>query len=57
MEFPLTDRAKKKGVRSGVLSKLAFAKFEIPIKHQMEIFHKQLDVQTWSSGEQSSFDL
>ena len=33
MELPLTDRAKKKGVRSGVLSKLAFAKFEIPISH------------------------
>lgn len=56
MELPLTDRAEKKGVRSGVLSKLAFAKLEIPIKHQMEIFHKKLDVQTWSS-EQSSLDL
>lgn len=56
MELPLTDRAKKKGVRSGVLSELAFAKFEIAVKHQKEIFHKQLDVQTWSS-ELSSLDL
>ena len=38
MELPLTDRAKKKGGRSGVLSELAFAKFEIPVKHQKEIF-------------------